>query len=176
MKQVKTSKYKYELTEELKELNIFLTDWLNQIWITEDDRKWGTKDYYRRLPFIKPMINSCSEEEYIISDWVESLDDEYHQLYPELGDRLVITYNHRKGSYTDGGYNSGYKVWEKYRRTYNRLLKEIIYDGKRYYNDEERVVMNLFRGFFLVYKDVKCFLYWRERIQGDWEGSIYYNE
>ena len=43
------------------------------------------------------MINHRSEEEYIISDWVESLDDKYHNLFPNVGEKLQITYHHRNG-------------------------------------------------------------------------------
>jgi hypothetical protein len=170
MNNFKTKKYKYEVCDYRYIFVLFLKDYFNQIWFhpmyMERDKMWGTKDYYRRLPFNKPMINSNTEEEYVISDWVESLDNKYHQLYPELGDRLWMTLYHRGGKY-DWRVTS-MKKWDKYRRTFNRILKEIIYDGKLYYDDEERIVMNLFREFYQMYKDIKWFNYWKENLKEEW--------
>ena len=178
MKNDRTKKYKYDLDGNKVKFVLFLKDYLNEIWYEsrymERDKMWGTEEYYRRLPFRTPMINSQSEEEYIISDWTESLDDKYHQLYPELGDRLQITYYHRKGEYDRNMVTrEKMKKWDKYRRTFNRILKEIIYDGKLYYDEEERIVMELFREFYIMYKDIEWFDWWKLNLQDEWGDTKY---
>ena len=102
MSENETKRYKWRIDDDRVRLVCLIRDYLNEIWydstFMDIDKKWGTEQYYRRLPFRIPMINHRSEEEYIISDWVESLDDKYHNLFPNVGEKLQITYHHRMGS------------------------------------------------------------------------------
>ena len=171
-----TKRYKWRFDDDRVRLVCLIRDYLNEIWydstFMDIDKKWGTEQYYRRLPFRIPMINHRSEEEYIISDWVESLDDKYHNLFPNVGEKLQITYHHRNGEYK----NVNTKKWDKYRRTFNRILKELTFDGKIWYDDEERLVMNLFREFFMMYKDLEWFNYWKLNLKEKWGYTEFISE
>ena len=174
MRNRKTKEYKYELTEKKKEYISFLKDFLNEVWWSDwgngyEGHKWGTEHSFRTIPEYQPTHTSNRDIHYVILEWLDRLSTEYHQLYPQLGDRIHIFPDYREGYFELSKKEE--KVWNKYRRTFNRILKEVLYKDKKYYNDEERIVMNLFRGLHELWN--KCFEFWVLGLQEKWGNTKY---
>lgn len=138
MRNRKTNKYKYKLTEEKLEWIEYITYWLNvvsHIGNGYDDPFWGSSYNYRKRIYY-PVYNwndrngEETQESIIYENWLKSLSDEYLQYKTRFGEICKKTYQRRM----------------------NKILKEVFHDGKRFYDDEERITINYHREMYLNLK------------------------
>ena len=157
MNDKKTKKYNHTLTEKQKMGLELLKEWCNDVFYTEWDRKFGHENY-RKLPYCL-MINTDSSQTHKILDWLDGLDEEYHNLFGTYGEKIYfkedtrIPWKERNENY------NGYGKWEDYKKKFNRICKEVIHQQKYCYSDEERIVMNFFKGLCDLLIDDKWFEY-----------------
>ena len=169
----KTKEYKYELTKNKEKYITFLKDFLNQEWngYYFDDEQWGVKHSFKTTPPNKSFFSN-EKQKYEILDWVNKLDNKYHTLFPQLGNRIWI-YPDIRQDMVFGLSKDQEKVWNKYKRIFNRILKEILYENKKFYNEEELIVMNLFRELHLLFLESNSFQFWIIGLYEKWGNTKY---
>jgi len=173
MRNRKTIEYKYLMTEKKKEYMTFLKDFLNQELngYNFDNERWGIKGYFKNTPPNKDFF-SCEEQKFEIIDLINGLDSKYHTLFPHLGNKILI--------YPDIRINMRFelskkeqRVWNKYKRTFNNILKEVLHDKKEFYNEKEKLVMNLFSELHMLFTEKDCFDFWILNLVERWGNTCY---
>lgn len=146
MNDKKTKKYNHHLTEKQYVGLELLKEWCNDVFSTEWDRVFGHRNY-RKLPYCL-MINHDSSQTHKIIDWLDGLDEEYHNLFGTHGKKIGFNDDTRLP------HEERRKIWRSverskwndYKKKFNRICKEVIHQQKYCYSDEERIVMNFFKG------------------------------
>ena len=158
MNDKKTNKYNYSLTEKQYMGLELLKEWCNDVFYTEWDRKFGSKNY-RKIPYCL-MINIHSSQTHKIIDWLDGLDEEYHNLFGTYGKKIYfnedtrLPYEERRKIWNGDG-----DGWEDYKKKFNRICKEVFHQQKFWYSNEEKIVLNFFKGLCDLLIDDKLFQY-----------------
>jgi len=158
MNDKKTKKYNHHLTEENYVGLRYVKDWCNDVFDTEYDREFGHKDY-RKVPYVLKIDRDSSQTHKII-DWLDGLDEEYHNLFGTYGKKIGYDIDTRlpfdeqyKNRSLEGS------KWLDYLKKFNRICKEVFHQQKYWYSDEERIVMSFFRGLFYLFINDEWFEY-----------------
>jgi len=159
----KTKKYKHFLTD----FKYFRLDstmvWCNNVFYTELDRYFGCTGS-RKIPY-GLMINSNSSETHKVIDWLDSLDEEYHNLFGISGGKIYYNTDSRIPYNNDTcfkkRYQNGYDCylkWIGFKKKFHKICREIkTKKDLRWYSDEERLVMNFYNQLFELFIDDNWF-------------------
>ena len=113
----------HQLTEKQNVGLELLKEWCNDVFYTEWDRKFGHKNY-RKLPY-GLMINTDSSQTHKIIDWLDGLDEEYHNLFGTHGKKIYFNDDTRL-PYDERIKNRNYlhrSKWEDYKKKFPSITK-----------------------------------------------------